>query len=294
MSNEALTWAFKTQIKNPGAKFVLVSLANYADENNRCFPSRKHLCKMTGIAERTITEHLAFLEKEGLLKMVPRFIGGKGQTSSIYEVGAPLAESARPPSQNLLGPLAESATHSSYTKSNTEESPSTEGISDKKPTKPETPGLNAVWTDFKALLIVQGNEEKSVGGMIGKLIRSYSAERVGRLFEANRDLICEQVDAYGYFVQILKQDKTLNKDEADLQLALKEARYQHNQLYAGGEFTPPFDAARYVVQWPVLQRYVDEVAAGTREEVFYDKKAKEKEARFTSSVLEQAKFYGRI
>ena len=86
MSIAALNWAFKAQIKNPGAKFVLISLANYADENNQCFPSNNHISKMTGISSRSINEHLTFLEIENLIKRVPRFLDNGRQTSSVYEI----------------------------------------------------------------------------------------------------------------------------------------------------------------------------------------------------------------
>ncbi len=66
MSNEALTWAFKFPIK-AGPKFVLVALADYADEEHSCYPSLSKLHDKTCIAEKTISVHLAALEKVGLL-----------------------------------------------------------------------------------------------------------------------------------------------------------------------------------------------------------------------------------
>ena len=62
MSNEALTWAFAHQIK-PGPKFVLVALADYADEEHACFPSIEKISLKTGIAKKTVRNHLNALEE---------------------------------------------------------------------------------------------------------------------------------------------------------------------------------------------------------------------------------------
>ena len=64
MSNEALTWAFSHQIKS-GPKFVLVALADYADEEHSCYPSIEKLHQKTGIAKKTISTHLSALDKLG-------------------------------------------------------------------------------------------------------------------------------------------------------------------------------------------------------------------------------------
>jgi len=64
MSNKALTWAFECQIKS-GPKFVLVALADYADEKHSCYPYVSTLSKKTGIKEKTIGTHLKALEVAG-------------------------------------------------------------------------------------------------------------------------------------------------------------------------------------------------------------------------------------
>ena len=66
MSNEALTWAFKQTIKS-GPKFVLVALADYADECNSCYPNFEQISAKTSIAIRSISRHVEDLEKQGFL-----------------------------------------------------------------------------------------------------------------------------------------------------------------------------------------------------------------------------------
>ena len=66
MSNAALNWAFGLNLKS-GVKFILVALADYADEANSCYPSYEKLEQKTGIKKRTIVDHLANLERYGLV-----------------------------------------------------------------------------------------------------------------------------------------------------------------------------------------------------------------------------------
>ncbi|WP_425998109.1 helix-turn-helix domain-containing protein [Caulobacter sp. DWR1-3-2b1] len=65
----AVRWAFHAPIDSPGAKFILVALAEHArdegEEAMTCFPSIKRLCKWTAQAERTVERHLAWLVAEG-------------------------------------------------------------------------------------------------------------------------------------------------------------------------------------------------------------------------------------
>ena len=64
MSITALNWAFSADIAAPAAKFILVALANYADENGYCYPSQARLARDTGMSERSVRRHLSQLERE--------------------------------------------------------------------------------------------------------------------------------------------------------------------------------------------------------------------------------------
>jgi DNA-binding Lrp family transcriptional regulator len=71
MSNEALNWAWRQTLKT-GPKFVLVALADYADERHSCFPSFKKIEERTGYDQRTIGRHVKSLEDAGLLQRQQR------------------------------------------------------------------------------------------------------------------------------------------------------------------------------------------------------------------------------
>lgn len=153
---------------------------------------------------------------------------------------------------------------------------------------------HGIWADFKELLRLQGKDGKDPGGMIQNLMTKFGAERTSRVYLANHDLIYGAADSYSYLKDLLNRDLKLNKDEGEVQTALRESRFYHTQLYAGAELTPTYNAKDYVKKWPALQKYVDDILTGKRQIPEQDKRAAEKEQKFNDSVLEQARFYKRI
>lgn len=66
MSVRAMGWALERNVR-PGAKLVLVALANFADAQGFCYPSQSTLARLTGQTERTVRTHLAALEDADLI-----------------------------------------------------------------------------------------------------------------------------------------------------------------------------------------------------------------------------------
>ena len=67
MSWSALAWASKQKTGNGTNKLVLIALANYADDNNSCFPSYKTLIILTELSQRTIARSLKQLEENSFI-----------------------------------------------------------------------------------------------------------------------------------------------------------------------------------------------------------------------------------
>jgi len=88
MSHWASTWAYEQKIKISGRKFVLVALADFADENGYCFPAQDTLAGMTGQDSRSVRRHLAELEVSGFIKRKHRY-EQKKRTSDGYHLLAP-------------------------------------------------------------------------------------------------------------------------------------------------------------------------------------------------------------
>lgn len=87
MSIEHLNLALKIDGLTPTKKFILVALANYADERGTCYPSYKHLAKLVGLkSPKGVQLAIKEFEKLGLLKIHHRRLDNGGYTSNLYEL----------------------------------------------------------------------------------------------------------------------------------------------------------------------------------------------------------------
>jgi len=69
MSFTALKWASEQNTGNSTSKLLLIMLANYADEENTCFPSQDHLSTLCHCNRRTINTYIKQLEKKKFIKI---------------------------------------------------------------------------------------------------------------------------------------------------------------------------------------------------------------------------------
>lgn len=72
MSWQATAWVSNVEAGGPSGKLLLYALANYADENGRCWPSDARLMADTEMAERTIRDWKRKLEDAGLITVERR------------------------------------------------------------------------------------------------------------------------------------------------------------------------------------------------------------------------------
>lgn len=80
MSYKILSPAWEAHLPTP-QKFLLVSLADQANDEGVCWPSIASLTKRTGLQERTVYKHLSELESLGHITRIPR--DGR---STVYRV----------------------------------------------------------------------------------------------------------------------------------------------------------------------------------------------------------------
>lgn len=107
MSVWATTWAWQQPITSSGRKFVLLALADFANEVGFCYPSQETLSVMTGIKERTVRQHIKGLEEDGYIKREHRRQGAGKWTSDGFWLQAP------PEDLGPKRPVAESASGNS-------------------------------------------------------------------------------------------------------------------------------------------------------------------------------------
>ena len=100
MSNRALTWAFDQELKS-GPKFVLVALADWADDEGSCFPGIKTIAKRVGSVESAAKENLAKLKRAGLVVEERRTRPNGARTSNRYWLQMRGRANLEPESENL-------------------------------------------------------------------------------------------------------------------------------------------------------------------------------------------------
>lgn len=85
MSVSALTWAFSLDIKPSSAKFVLVALADVANQDGLAFPSVANLADRTSQDRKTVIVALGRLEEIGVIIDTGRRVGRTGQVK-VYRL----------------------------------------------------------------------------------------------------------------------------------------------------------------------------------------------------------------
>jgi DNA-binding MarR family transcriptional regulator len=102
MSIQAVSAALKTKGLGPSDKLLLLALANYADDQMKCWPSHRTLADDTGLSQRTILTSFKRLEDAGLLSRAYRPRADGSRASDIItlslggEIVAPRGEMIAP------------------------------------------------------------------------------------------------------------------------------------------------------------------------------------------------------
>ena len=125
MSLKLIVDALSAKVGSSARKFVLVKLADNANDMGECWPSYKHIADHCEMSRRTVITHINKLEEDGFLRIEHRK-GPKGNTSNIFhltiseglstgpkisttpsaEISLPSAEIS-PPSENIAPPPSE-------------------------------------------------------------------------------------------------------------------------------------------------------------------------------------------
>lgn len=144
MSWEALAWAKDSDIAQPVAKFILVLLANKADENFSCYPSIRTLMAESGAGRSTVLRALSFLEMRGFMSRRPQFHDSGARRSTRYYLNHPRAPhlppcpDPGPPSPEVVppGPALARGPSRSGTGAVSEKHPT--GVPNRDPLNPST------------------------------------------------------------------------------------------------------------------------------------------------------------
>lgn len=79
-----LAWAWQKELPSPTHKFLLVALADMADEEHSCFPGQERIAQMIGTSVSTVRRTLKDLEEWGLITRERRRRDDGYRTSDRY------------------------------------------------------------------------------------------------------------------------------------------------------------------------------------------------------------------
>ena len=82
-----MSWAWRQETGDAGAKLVLVKLADQANDAGECFPSHRTLAKECEMSRRTVQRKLELLYEHGFVSAEQRMRKQGGKTSLLYTVG---------------------------------------------------------------------------------------------------------------------------------------------------------------------------------------------------------------
>ncbi|EKF17079.1 helix-turn-helix domain-containing protein [Nitratireductor pacificus] len=103
MSWQATAWVSKIEAGGASGKLLLYALANYADENGRCWPSDARLMSDTELSERAIRDWKRKLEEAGLIAVERRRGGGGTFQADEIRLAMATETPARPPANPAGG-----------------------------------------------------------------------------------------------------------------------------------------------------------------------------------------------
>lgn len=96
MSIRAMNWAWSLKLR-PSVKFVLMALADAADDDGYCWPSIPTLARKTCLDDRSVQRILNRLKAEDLVQMQQRFRSDGSPTSNRYRLSLNASGDNLPP-----------------------------------------------------------------------------------------------------------------------------------------------------------------------------------------------------
>lgn len=84
MSNKVLTWALEQETGSPTRKLVLLKLADQANDNGYCWPSKETIARHCEVHKKTVQKLIAELEGLGYLSIQHRRDGTTNLSNAYY------------------------------------------------------------------------------------------------------------------------------------------------------------------------------------------------------------------
>ncbi|MCC0048036.1 MAG: helix-turn-helix domain-containing protein [Rhodobiaceae bacterium] len=207
MSIQAMTWALAARTGKPGAKVVLLALANYADERGVCWPSQQRLAADTEQSIDTIQRRLKDLEASGLIERQRRTTNTGHRLADCYHLKMPKPQNAvldensqKKPDANTAHETSLNRTAAAYSKDEPPKEPSRKKLLSHRRIGGRGLAKKRQWERGKSLDPDRGEIEQSIAGRIGpegwavlmglpddEVRQLCAMQRAGRLTDARLD-----------------------------------------------------------------------------------------------------------
>lgn len=86
LSHDATAWAKSQKTGSSPAKFILMTLADFASTDYSCYPSVKKLADITELSESTVRSATKLLAEQGLIRVFYRYRDNHTRRSSRYQL----------------------------------------------------------------------------------------------------------------------------------------------------------------------------------------------------------------
>lgn len=96
MSHDATAWAKAQKTGSSPAKFILLTLADFASTDYSCYPSVKKLADITELGESTVRAATKLLAEQGLIRVFYRYRDNHTRRSSRYQLLVDGPDTAEP------------------------------------------------------------------------------------------------------------------------------------------------------------------------------------------------------
>jgi hypothetical protein len=102
MSFEAMAMVVTVEDISPINKLILILLSNYADENNKCFPSYDKIAKLANCSRRTAVRSINTLNKLNLISIERRKLSNNDNQSNVYTINRPSVRMSPPSDKDSI------------------------------------------------------------------------------------------------------------------------------------------------------------------------------------------------
>jgi hypothetical protein len=99
LSITLMSAVWRIHCNTPAEKLVLLALADNANDDGACWPSRSTIARKTGLSEQGVRNQVESLSKSKLITVEPRFDKAGDRTSNIYRLNLPGGQQICPPPQ---------------------------------------------------------------------------------------------------------------------------------------------------------------------------------------------------